>query len=89
VSQDAGSGERGAGSTGNRTCATCRWWSPLVQIARNGEPLGECRHRAPRVFQTERAGRPLVTRWPQTKNVDWCGNNLPRPVAARTEGGAS
>lgn len=61
----------------NPTCATCRWFRPIVQVTKAGLPLGECRRRSPMVFAKENADRGtlIVSRWPQTQPVDWCGHH--------------
>ena len=60
----------------NALCATCRWFRPITQVTRLGQPLGECRRRSPMVMEkdTER-GRLVVTRWPQTQPTDFCGHH--------------
>lgn len=62
------------------TCQHCRWWHSAPQLEkRDGQPMGECRQRAPRVFQmTARDGQPVVTRWPVTRTGDACGDFRPR-----------
>lgn len=67
------------------TCAGCKWFSPITQTTRTGGALGECRRRSLMVFQRESEGRPIVTRWPQTKPQDFCGAFQPAECA----GGAS
>lgn len=64
------------------TCAGCRWFRPILQVTKAGLPLGECRRRAPMVFEkaTER-GNLIMTRWPQTQPADFCGSHQPAESA--------
>mgnify|MGYP003149694932 CR=1 FL=1 len=48
------------------TCRTCRWYEP--------DPRGECRVRAPVLFQVLQTGEPrLVEGWPEVAAADYCG----------------
>jgi hypothetical protein len=56
-----------------RTCKGCRWWVQVQRFERDGLPIGECRARCPRVFQKHTESGTLVTRWPLTVSLDFCG----------------
>lgn len=68
-----------------RMCKGCKWWVPVQRFERDGLPMGECRARCPRVFQKNTEAGTLVTRWPLTVSLDFCGQhrngvNAPKAV---------
>lgn len=70
--------------TADRTCATCRYWSPeVVDDARTGAPapVMVCRRYPPAVAAWHDE---LVAQQPQTDPDDWCGEHVwahPRSLA--------
>ncbi len=59
---------------GNKTCRSCRWWKPSAMF-RDSLPLGECRAKSPRTFQRNDEQARLMTRWPMTVSLDFCGQH--------------
>ena len=53
-------------------CVTCKFWNKLP-IADVG--IGQCRRGPPSIFMShvKSKGANTTTRWPQTTNLDWCG----------------
>lgn len=68
-----------------RTCRDCFWWKPVAGMQRDGLPIGECRVKSPQTFQRNDERATVVTRWPLTVSLDFCG--MQRPVR-REQGGA-
>ena len=57
-----------------RRCESCEWWD------RNQAPAaywGKCRKEPPRAV-TEGPYAGTVPLWPETKQIDWCGEWSPR-----------
>jgi hypothetical protein len=56
-----------------RQCKGCKWWVRVKSFERDGLPMGECRVKSPKVFQRNDQDAKLVTRWPLTVSLDFCG----------------
>ncbi len=60
-----------------RTCRDCFWWKPVPGMQRDGLPIGECRVKSPQTFQRNDERATVVTRWPLTVSLDFCGMQRP------------
>lgn len=72
-------------------CQTCRWWCAWTHAHEPEHPtdariaFGDCRVRPPKVLQTEKRGwMDTITKWPSTRQHDWCAEHS--PVVTRKEG---
>lgn len=65
-------------------CRSCHWWAKHPVLTRDGLPAGECRLRGPAIFQRNDERHTLITRWPMTVALDFCGSHR----ASRAQGGA-
>lgn len=70
-----------------KTCRTCHWWKQSTMF-RDGLPLGECRMKSPRTFQRQDERGLLMTRWPMTASLDFCGCHQNKRAATSREPGA-
>ncbi len=58
-----------------KECAGCQWWTVLSDRQLSGKGLGDCRRHAPiTVLRGSPDGGKIVTRFPITRAVEFCGD---------------
>lgn len=63
-------------------CVSCVLWEIVPALMNGGRRLGECRARGPSL--TSKLDGRFATKWPMTREDQWCGDHT---VAAETVDG--
>lgn len=82
--------EANAIPSANPPCECCKWWNRWTQQANPPHVFGECRRHAPVSMPSLKPGHHgLVSKWPSTRAVDWCGSWRPIAVCEPMDRGQS